>query len=171
MSTWGPVKYHPPEPLWNLASSLGFWDFIHTFILWYLWKFSALSSFLHPWLLWKWHLVLKHRHWGNQMCLWGSGAQPKEPQSCSNCQFSQFFEQPFGSLGLWCFEGHFQEVACAPGDKIHFSCSCITTCNCKWPKFPSSWSPANTLASTHPPWCLSPCQRHFPCTECTQKYL
>lgn len=32
----------------------------------------------------------------------------------------------WASFGLWCFEGHFQEAACAPGDQTHFSCSCTT---------------------------------------------
>lgn len=53
MSAWGPVRYWPSEPVWSLASFLGFWICIHVFILWYLWKSGILSSFLHPWLLWK----------------------------------------------------------------------------------------------------------------------
>lgn len=121
MSAWGPAKDQPSEPLWSLASFLGFWICILASILWYLWKFSVLSSFFHPWLLWKRHLSLEYRPWGAQMCLWGSGAQPKESQSSSNCQLSPFF-----GLRLDCgvLKGIFKRQRA--GDQTHFSCSCTT---------------------------------------------
>lgn len=49
-----------------------------SFLQYVVGKNNSFHSFLHPWLLYMWHLSLEHMHWGSQMSLWGPDAQLKE---------------------------------------------------------------------------------------------